>query len=99
MRYFLHLDNPEKAQYDFKDIKAVGINVELEIYGEKETRLKVINDMRSFCEANDISELFDYAAQNEPSWFEALSFNSAMVINIYILNHADTKQNLLQGGR
>lgn len=87
MRYFLHLDNPEKAQYDFKDIKSVGIDTMLEIYGEKETRLRIINDMRSFCEANDIrefSELFNYAAQNEPSWFEALSLNSAMVMNMYL---------------
>ena len=28
MRYFIHLDNPEKAQYDIKDIKAVGINAD-----------------------------------------------------------------------
>lgn len=87
MRYFIHLDNPEKAQYDIKDIKAVGIDVELELYGEREARLKVINDMRVFCEANDIREfceLFNYAAENEPRWFEALSYNSAMVMNMYL---------------
>ena len=87
MRYFLHLDNPEKAQYDFKDIKAVGINAEVEVFSEKEGKLRVIREMIEFCEANDIRELcelFNYAMGNEPSWFEALSLNSAMVMNMYL---------------
>lgn len=87
MRYFLHLDNPEKAQYDFKDIKAVGINAEVEVFSEKEGKLRVIREMIEFCEANDIRELcelFNYAMLNEPSWFEALSLNSAMVMNMYL---------------
>lgn len=87
MRYFLHLDNPEKAQYDFKDIKAVGINAEVEVFSEKEGKLRVIREMIEFCEANDIRELcelFNYAMGNELSWFEALSLNSAMVMNMYL---------------
>lgn len=87
MRYFLHLDNPEKAQYDFKDIKAVGINAEVEVFSEKEGKLRVIREMIEFCEANDIRELcelFNYAMGNESSWFEALSLNSAMVMNMYL---------------
>ena len=87
MRYFLHLDNPEKAQYDFKDIKAVGINAEVEVFSEKEGKLRVIREMIEFCETNDIRELcelFNYAMGNESSWFEALSLNSAMVMNMYL---------------
>ena len=87
MRYFLHLDNPEKAQYDFKDIKAVGINAEVEVFSEKEGKLRVIREMIEFCETNDIRELcelFNYAMGNESSWFEALSLNSAIVMNMYL---------------
>lgn len=94
MRYFIHLDNPEKAQYDVKDVYAVGINTELEIYGEKETRLRIMNEMRSFCESNDIrefSDLYNYSAENEPEWFEALSLNSAMVMNMYLKSRRHKK--------
>lgn len=96
MRYFLHLDNPEKAQYEFKDILSVGINAELEIYGENEVRKRVVGEMVKFCEDNDIREfcdLMNYALESESSWFEALSLNSAMVMNNYLKSRRHKLQN------
>lgn len=101
MRYFIHLDNPEKAQYDFNEIKSVGIDAALEVFGEKETKLRIIKDMRNFCDDNDIREfceLFDYAARNEPSWFEALALNCAMVMNLYLKSRRYKAEKLTSGG-
>ena len=59
MRYFIHLDNPEKAQYDIKDIKAVGINAELEILGQVDFNKKLKNEILEIIRGNDITEYCD----------------------------------------
>ncbi|TWO19061.1 Rep family protein, partial [Campylobacter hyointestinalis] len=52
VRYMLHLDNPEKAQYKLSDLKAFnGFDIEKYIFSEKELnekRLKAIADIMDF---------------------------------------------------
>lgn len=84
MRYFIHLDNPEKAQYDIKDIKAVGINAELEILGQVDFNKKLKNEILEIIRGNDITEYcdlcdflqYDYAEHFEYATNHTLLFSS-----------------------
>ena len=87
LRYFTHMDNPEKTQYKIEDIKSVGINTALEMFSDKDYKLHILQEIMDFCETNDIREfceIYVYARHNEPAWFEILSLKSSMVINLYL---------------
>lgn len=89
LRYFAHLDNPEKAQYDVKDIKAhCGADLAVLTAPTASERHKFINEMREYVKANDIvefSDLLDYSAEyRNMDWFPLLCDNSAFVMEKYI---------------
>lgn len=86
MRYFIHLDNPEKAQYDIKDIKAVGIDVELEIYGLEEFNKKLKGECFELIRANDLREycdLIDFLQYDYPQHFEYAT-NHTILFSAYL---------------
>lgn len=91
VRYFAHLDNPEKYQYDPKNIIGHG-GAEPSRYLEtaaqrKQDKINTIKLMMDFVKKNNITEyvdLCDYAAKNEPAWFESLITNSSYVMTQYI---------------
>ncbi len=99
-RYLCHLDNPEKAQYSIDDVTALGgLDYEQDI-GIVINRYKVINEMREFVGANNItyfSDLIDYAAENEPQWYRVLCDNGAYIMKEYIKSNA-YKYNQQNGG-
>ena len=84
MRYFVHIDNPEKAQYDIKNIYAVGINAELEILGQVDFNKKLKNEILEIIKGNDITEYcdlcdflqYDYAEHFEYATNHTLLFSS-----------------------
>lgn len=91
VRYMLHLDNPEKAQYKISDLKAFnGFDIEKYLFSEKELnekRLKAIADIMDFIDKQGLTELTEilkYARKNEPYWFELLCTNSAYIVNCYL---------------
>lgn len=59
IRYFVHLDNPEKTQYDVKNIKSVGINAELEMLGQTDFDEKLKSEILDFIRDNDFTEYCD----------------------------------------
>lgn len=86
MRYFLHLDNPEKAQYDFKDIHAVGINAELEILGKNGFDKKLKNEIFELIRGNDIreySDLIDFLQYDYCEHFEYAT-NHTLLFSAYL---------------
>ena len=53
-RYLCHLDNPEKAQYDTRDVRSLsGANYD-SVIGLPTDKYQAIRDMIKFCEENDI---------------------------------------------
>lgn len=94
IRYFAHLDNPEKYQYNPALIVGHGgmdIKDLLRLSASK--RYKLIAEMRNWVKQNDIEEyadLVDYAAtfRNE-DWLPLLSDNSTYVMIQYIKSNKD----------
>ena len=89
VRYFAHLDNPEKYQYPVDQIIGHGgMDVHDLLRMSASARYNVIRKMCVYVKENDITEFFqlmDYAAQfHYEDWFPLLCDNSAYVVNQYI---------------
>lgn len=91
VRYFLHLDNPEKWRYSKEDLRAYGgIDVEKYLTSVSEQKSERYDGIREMCKFVDdygiieFSDLMAYAMDNRPDWFELLCDNSAYVIGLYI---------------
>ena len=83
MRYFIHLDNPEKAQYDIKDIKAVGINAELEIMGQGDFNRKLKGEILEIIRGNDLYEycdLLDFLQYDYEQHFEYATTHTILFV-------------------
>lgn len=88
IRYFAHLDNPEKAQYSVDDIKGFGgIDIEECLRPSGSARYSLIGDMIAYIKDHHIVEyqdLMDYALANEPEWFKLLCDSASYVVDRYI---------------
>lgn len=89
VRYMVHMDNPDKAQYSQSDIVAHGgVDLAELLRPSSSERYTIIGEMVSFIKYNDIVEfqdLVDYALSNEfDRWFPLLCDNSAYIVGQYI---------------
>lgn len=89
VRYFAHLDNPEKYQYPVDQIIGHGgMDVADLLRLSASARYAVIKKMCEYCAAHNITEfyqLMDYAmAEKSEDWFPLLCDNSAYIVNQYI---------------
>lgn len=99
-RYLLHLDNPEKAQYNLDDVKSFGGADYIHVIGSASDRQKAIREMMAWIEENDcisFSVICRYAAENRSDWFEMLTNSCAYFVKEYIksrtweLHHVEEK--------
>lgn len=99
-RYLCHLDNPEKAQYDPKDVKEFGgINYMSLI--ETKNKSHVYADIIKYIDDTHIksyAQLLRYAMRFEPIWFETLCKNGIVIKDYLRSNNFDNNSNL-QGER
>jgi len=89
IRYFAHLDNPEKYQYDKSDIVPhCGADLSQLLEFTKMERYALIREMMEFVRNNNVTEimdLLDYAmAERFSDWFPLLCDNSAYIMDSYI---------------
>lgn len=87
IRYFVHIDNPEKHQYDVKDIYCYGTIDITTPFETAVTRYEAIREMIAYIDDNNITEFFEllkFASLENEVWFRCLSDNSSYVINQYI---------------
>lgn len=99
MRYFIHLDNPEKAQYDIKDIHAVGINAELEILGQGDFNKKLKSEVFELIRSNDIREyceLIDFLQYDYEQHFEYAT-NHTILFSAYLKSRRHKAEGYPQG--
>lgn len=85
VRYFAHLDNPEKYQYNpALIVPHGGADVKELLKPTSGFRYAYIKDMARFIKENNIyyyDEFFEYCAENRfDDWFSLLCDNSTMVI-------------------
>jgi hypothetical protein len=95
IRYFIHADNPEKAQYDKSDIEVYG-NYDIEecFQRTKQEEDYLHAQIISFVKDKDIvefSDLMDYCLENDYEWFCFLSRHSYM-IDKYITSRRHKKK-------
>lgn len=102
VRYLVHTDNPEKYQYDRKDILCHG-GAEVEQYFQlsSASRLQVLKEMVEFIRDSQIENFVDFLGYcleaGEDEWFDIASNYNTLVISkvidaIYQKNHPRTTQ-------
>lgn len=86
-RYECHLDNPEKFQYDIKDVKTFSGADYQELISLASDKYGAIREILNFIEEYDVrsfSDLLLWTSRNKEDWFRALCDNSAYVIKEHI---------------
>lgn len=87
IRYFTHIDNPEKAQYDRADIINIGAFDVDECFKRSIDKYNTISEMLDYIETNNITEFFiflKYCREEKfDTWFKQLCDNS-FIIREYI---------------
>lgn len=89
VRYFAHLDNPDKFQYSVSDIiPHGGVDISELLKPSTSERYSIIKEMCEYVGEYNITEfyeLMDYAMdQKFDTWFPLLCDNSAYIVNQYI---------------
>ena len=84
VRYMVHMDNPEKVQYNVKDIIAHGgADIDELLKPTKAYVQQALKEMTWFIGENKVTEYYDFAmycmAENE-TWFEILTTHNSLYI-------------------
>lgn len=96
VRYFAHMDNPDKAQYDKRDIECHGgFDLEDMLMTSNQTKYDALKEMIQFCVDADVIEYEDllvYAMNNEPAWFEALADSCTYTMSAFLKSRRHRKE-------
>lgn len=89
IRYFAHLDNPEKAPYRIADVVAHGgIDVASLMAPSSAERYEIVRDMMQFCIDADIyefSDLCQYAMDNHfDTWYPVLVGHHTLAMQTFL---------------
>lgn len=89
VRYFAHLDNPEKHQYSIAEIESHGgLDISIALRPSASERYALIGEMVEFVKAEHITEfkdLMDFAYdQRSEDWFPLLCDSCSFVMQQYI---------------
>lgn len=92
VRYFIHKDNPEKHQYNFRDIEVYcGFDLsKYDTYSEKELD-QIFAEITQFIDENqiyEISDLNEYCYKNDLEWYRIIRKNT-----IYFSHHINSRRN------
>lgn len=99
-RYLCHLDNPEKYQYSFDDVRSLAGADYIMAIGTAADKQKSIREMMEWVEENDCTcwaDLCTYASINRSDWFDTLLNSGAYFTKEYIksrtwkLHHTEEK--------
>lgn len=103
-RYMIHMDDPDKIQYNAADVLTfAGIDYQ-ELIGLASDRYVAIAEMLDYCAENSVysfAELLMYARINRNDWFRMLCDNAAYVMSKYLksLEYTDKQKMLEERGR
>ena len=96
IRYFIHMDNPEKHQYNLEDIQAFnGFDVDSYFKITSTNRYFAIKEMIEIIRDNDITEYSDFVLwcmENRFDWFKLLCDNCSYVIKEFITSYRNAKK-------
>ena len=86
-RYLCHLDNPEKAKYDEKDIRGLAGADYYALSKRSVDKYIAISEIIEFCEDNDIESFYQlllFCKDNQHEWYRVLCDNGTFVIKEYL---------------
>lgn len=97
VRYLIHLDNPEKYQYERSAIISHGgIDIDPYFQYAKEMEKRMISEMQAYCNAKSIyeySDLLDYAClEHYNDWYDLLTVGHQSFVMINYLNSKRNKE-------
>lgn len=101
-RYLCHMDNPEKAQYDTRDVRSFSGADYSEVCSLASDKYAVIGEMLEFCEDNNVfsfSSFLLYCHRNRYDWFKVLCDGGGFLVKNFLKSrfwtqeHNDTKNN------
>lgn len=94
VRYFVHLDNPDKAQYSKNDIRAFGgFDVEDALKLSKSEETQVLKDILKFAREQNLREystLGDYILDMRPEWFDVYA-SKTIFLDAYLRSARNRK--------
>lgn len=86
VRYFLHLDNPEKAQYKRAEIASGGgFDVENALSPTQSEESALLREILAFIDQKQITEFKDltkYILDERPEWFSTLRKNTFFTLSV-----------------
>ena len=91
-RYLCHLDNPEKYQYPVEAVEAFGGANYLDVIALESDRRATIAEMCRWCRDEgciSFAALCEYAMDNKPTWWQAITSNSTMLMFRFIRSLED----------
>ena len=94
VRYFLHLDDPQKAQYKKSDIVSHGLNPDDFLVTQTDKKL-LVREIVEYIRVNEITEMKDlafYALSEKPEWFDLMSSGYTMFLNSIISSFRHSKK-------
>lgn len=74
-RYLIHLDNPEKYQYNKNDVDQINTSDYFNIIQDTKTKGEIISEIMNYCDNNKIysfAALMRYARDDRDDWFQLL---------------------------
>lgn len=98
IRYFAHMDSPEKAQYNPKEIIGHGIDVEKYLYTLEEIQVEILCQIIDFCEENNVEEFgkfIIYCRRNKTEWLRYLNKKGWLVREYLKSKHFERKEKKL----
>jgi hypothetical protein len=92
IRYFIHIDNPDKAQYNQADIIAVGkVDIESCFTQTNREKAKTVMQILEFCNERGIdtlSALTDYCMKENFEWFNFIFQNTYFIDRVLHSKHS-----------
>ena len=97
IRYMIHKDNPEKAQYKKDDIICgCGFDLEQYLSRSKTESKQIMREIYAYIRESDIDEfcdIMDYAFDNEPEWFDFLCDGHSIMLAALFQSRRGKKNN------
>lgn len=99
-RYLCHMDNPDKAQYDPENVRALCGADYITSIGLVTDKYKAIAEMMNYCKENNVysySDLLEYSKDEHFDWFRVLCDNGTVVIKEFLKSRHWTHSRGYQG--
>lgn len=88
VRYLIHMDDPDKYQYNKEDIETYGnIDIKEYIYDKREYQFEILKEILDFCQKYDIQEfstIVNYAKDERKAWFPYVAKIFRATVEAYV---------------